>query len=234
MKKRYLIKLSGEVIKGEKDSGISWEAADKICSRLARIVSSGVELGFVIGGGNIFRGASGNIKNYNRLFGDQIGMMSTVINGLVFCERMQSQGVPAILQSGIKVEGVAELFNKDKIEEVFSKKGIVVFSGGLGVPYFSTDTTSVVRALQIGASCLFKATKVDGIYNKDPKKNPDAKKFDKITFNEILEKELKVMDLTSIILMKENNMKLMVFNVFDENTLENACNDKIVGTKVEK
>jgi uridylate kinase len=234
LKKRYLIKLSGEIIKGDKDSGISWEAADKICSRIATIVKSGVELGFVIGGGNIFRGASGDIKNYNRLIGDQIGMMSTVINGLVFCERMQSFGIPAILQSGIKVDGVADLFNREKVEETFSKNGIVVFSGGLGVPFFSTDTTSAVRALQINADCLFKATKVDGIYDKDPVKNPDAKKFINITYNEIIEKELKFMDLTSIILMKENNMKLMVFNALDDNSLENACKDKIVGTLVEK
>jgi len=234
LKKRFLVKLSGEVIKGDKDSGISWEASDKICSRLAQIVKSGVELSFVIGGGNIFRGASGSIKNYNRLFGDQIGMMSTVINGLVFCERMQSYDIPALLQSGIKIDGIAELFNKDNVEETFKKNGVVVFCGGLGMPFFSTDTTSVVRAMQIGASCLFKATKVNGIYDKDPKKYPNAKKFDQITFNEMLEKELKVMDLTSIVLMKENNLKLMVFDIFKENSLENACKGKIVGTIVEK
>jgi len=234
LKKRYLIKLSGEVIKGSQPSAISWDEVDLFAARIANIAKSGVELGIVIGGGNIFRGASGNLKNYDRLYGDQIGMLSTVINGLVFSERLRTNGIPVLLQSGIKIDGVAGLFDIVKVEETFSKNGIVVFSGGLGSPYFSTDTTSAVRALEIKAECVFKATKVNGIYDKDPVKFPDAKKFDKLSFDEIIKKELKIMDMSSIILMKENNLKLMVFNAFSEKTLEDACKGKIVGTIVEK
>ena len=233
-KKRYLIKLSGEAIKGDQAAGISWEATDNFCKRIAKIIKSGVELGFVIGGGNIFRGASQNIANYDRLIGDQIGMMSTIVNALTFKERMQANGVDVLVQSGIKVEGVADLFDRNEVENIFKKGGAVVFCGGLGIPYFSTDTTSALRALQIGAAFVFKATKVDGVYDKDPKKFDNAKFYETLTFDEVIKQDLKIMDMSSILLMKENNLKLRVFNMFDKDSLEKACNDKNVGTLVAK
>ncbi len=234
-KNRVLIKLSGEILKTDRESGISLEAADNLSKKIISINKKGIQLGFVIGGGNIFRGASNSIKGYNRLLGDQIGMMATVVNALTLCERMQANGIPTLLQSGIKIDGVAELFNKEKVEEIFEKKGIAVFCGGIGNPYFSTDTTSALRALQIGAEWVIKATKVDGIYNKDPKKYPDAKLYDSITYDEILEKKLGIMDLSSIILMKENNIKLRVFNIFDkQDSLEKACFGDKIGTTVIK
>lgn len=233
-KKRYLIKLSGEAVKGNQTAGISWEATDNFCKRIAKIIKSGVELGFVIGGGNIFRGASQDIANYDRLVGDQIGMMSTIINALAFKERMQANGIDVLIQSGIRVEGVAGLFDKNEVEDIFKKGGAVVFCGGLGIPYFSTDTTSALRALQIGADFVFKATKVDGVYDKDPQKFNDAKFYDNLTFDEVIRQELKIMDMSSILLMKENNLKLMVFNMSDGVSLEKACNGKKVGTLVER
>ena len=233
-KNRYLLKLSGEILKGTLQYGISWEFIDSFCKRLVAIINKGIQLGFVVGGGNIFRGEFGKIKGYNRTTGDQIGMMATVINGLALAERLRANGVTAILQSGIKIEGVADLFDRDKVEEVFNNHGTVVFCGGIGNPYFSTDTTSVLRALQIEAEYVFKATKVIGIYNKDPKKFSDAKMYDSISFDQILNEKLEVMDLTSILLMKKNNMKLMVFNMNKESLLEKACNGERVGTVVEE
>ena len=232
-KNRYLIKLSGELLKGKMESGVSLDAADNLSKIIASILKKEIQLGFVIGGGNLFRGASKSIKGYNRLLGDQVGMMATVVNALILSERMQANGIPTLLQSGIKIEGIAELFNKEKVEGVFKKNGVVIFCGGIGNPYFSTDTTSVLRALQIEAEWIFKATKVDGIFDKDPKKFPDAIFYESITFNEILEKKLGIMDLSSIILMKENNLKLRVFNFFDKyDTLAKACSGGKIGTTV--
>lgn len=229
-KNRYLLKLSGEIVKGGKDSGISLESVDSLCKRLVSIIKKGIQLGIVIGGGNIFRGSSGNINGYNRPTGDQIGMMATVINALSIYERMQAYGIPALLQSGIKIDGVAELFNKEKVEDIFKRKGVVVFCCGIGNPYFSTDTTAVLRALQIEAEWVFKATKVDGIYDKDPVKYQDAKFYNSITFDEILEKKSGIMDLSSIILMKENKIKLRVFNIFNKDALEKVCSGEKIGT----
>lgn len=233
-KGRYLLKLSGEVLKGTQDYGISWEYIDRFCDRLVSIIKTGVQLGFVVGGGNIFRGAEGNLKGYDRIKGDQIGMLSTVLNGLALAERFRAKDIPVVIQSGIKIDGIAELFNLDKINDVFDKGGAVIFCGGIGNPYFSTDTTSALRAIQIGAEYVLKSTKVDGIFDKDPVKYNDARMYEKITFDEIIEQKLRVMDLTSVLLMKENSMKLMVFNMTKEGLLEKACSGEKVGTIVEK
>jgi uridylate kinase len=167
--------------------------------------------------------------------GDQVGMMATVVNALILSERIQANGIPTLLQSGLKINGVVDLFNKEKVEEIFKKNGIVIFCGGIGNPYFSTDTTSALRALQIEAEWIYKATKVNGIYDKDPKKFSDAKYYESITYDEILEKKLGVMDLSSIILMKENNIKLKVFNIFDDHdSLEKICFGEQIGTTVIK
>ncbi len=228
--KRFLIKLSGEFLKGESPSNLSWEFIDFFSKKVAGRTAKGYCFGFVIGGGNIFRGASGNIKGYDRLLGDNIGMMSTVINGLALAERLRANGVKTLIQSGIRIDGVAGLFNADDVENAFRNKQAVIFCGGLGNPYFSTDTTSVVRALQIKAEYVFKMTKVDGIYDRDPALFNDAKKFDRITFDEIISLNLGIMDLTSILLMKKNRLKLMVFNMNDLSNLEKACAGKKVGT----
>lgn len=229
-KKRYLLKLSGEVFKGEKANGISFDFLDAFCLRLSKIILSGVELGIVVGGGNIYRGASSEKHDFNRTVADQIGMLATVMNGLAIVENLKRYRVNAILQSGIDISGVAPLFNRDSIEDAFKSNGCVVFSGGIGNPYFSTDTTAVLRALQIGAQSVFKATKVNGIYEKDPALYPDAKLYKEISFDAIIEKNLSVMDMTSIILLKENNLPLLVFNMNEENILERACRGEIVGS----
>ncbi len=234
-KKRFLVKLSGEVLKGPLPFGISWDIVDSFCAKIAGIVNkTGAELGLVIGGGNIFRGASGTLDNYNRSIGDQMGMMATVVNGLALVERLKANGLDAIMQSGVKIDGVADLFNIDKVNEHFSKGGIVVFAGGIGNPYFSTDTTSALRALQINADCLFKATKVDGIYDKDPFKHQDAKRYDEITYNQIIDMRLQIMDLTAMQLLSTNKMKLMVFNMMNFEELELACRGGKVGTLVKE
>jgi uridylate kinase len=234
-RKRFLIKISGEALKGNLPSGISFDSLNIICKRLSDIIkSSEVELGFVTGGGNIFRGGRGVVEGYNRLFGDQIGMMATVINGLSILERLRFHGIDAIIQSGIKIDGITDLFNRDNVERAFERRGAVVFCGGIGSPYLSTDTTSVIRALQIDAECVFKATKVDGIFDRDPEKDCSAKKYDEITFDEIISKNIQVMDLESILLMKKNKLKLMVFSLTGKNSLEKACAGEIVGTIVKE
>ncbi|OHD11764.1 MAG: UMP kinase [Spirochaetes bacterium GWD1_27_9] len=234
-KNRYLLKLSGEVLKGSQSSGISFSTLDNTCKRLSNIIKKGdVELGFVVGGGNIFRGGRGVVEGYDRLLGDQVGMMATVINGLSLVERLRYYGVKTIIQSGVKIDGVVDLFDKDQVEKTFSEGGAVVFCGGIGNPYFSTDTTAVLRALQINATAVFKATKVDGIYDKDPEKFSDAKKYNEIKFGEIISNNLEVMDLTAILMMKKNNLKLMVFNMTTEGVLEDACHGKELGTIVKE
>ncbi len=232
--KRFLLKLSGEVLKGDKDSGLSLELIDQLCKRLSPIIQNKIQLGIVVGGGNIFRGASGSITGYNRCIGDQIGMMSTVLNGLALKERFNANSIDALLQSGIKVEGVADLFNRDSIEECFKNNGIVIFCGGTGNPYFSTDSTAALRALQIDADIMFKATKVDGIYDKDPVKHNDAVFYEKITYSQIIKQELQVIDLTAALLLKTNKMKLRVFNMVSPGVLEKACKGENIGTLVEE
>ncbi len=233
-KRRFLLKISGELLKGDRESGLCFKSVDKFILRLKPIIDSGVQLGIVVGGGNIFRGASGDIDGYDRRLGDQIGMMSTVLNGLAILERFKSKNINAYLSSGINIDGVADLFNLDRVEDAFIKSGVVIFCGGIGNPYLSTDTTAAMRALQIRADAVFKATKVDGIYDSDPVKNSQAKLFNEITFDEIIQKKLKVMDLSAMILMRDNKLKLMVFNMSNSSTLERACQGENVGTVVKE
>ena len=231
--KRYLVKLSGEVLKGDLPYGISFDMVDGFCKRLSAIIlSKKAQLAFVIGGGNIFRGVTGELNGFDRLYGDNIGMMATVINCLAVAERLRYYGVEVLLQSGIKIEGVAGLFNSDEANAILNRGGAVIFCGGTGNPYFSTDTTASLRALQIKADCLFKATKVDGVYDKDPMKYSDAKKYQTITFDEVISKNLEIMDLTAMLMLKKNKMNVRVFCMNDDVSLENAVDGKEVGTLV--
>lgn len=231
MKKRFLIKLSGESLKGTLQYGISYPAVDKLCKRLSDIIKKGVDLGFVIGGGNIFRGASCEIDGYDRIAGDNIGMIATVINALTMAERLRHYGIKAIVQSAIKIEGIVDLFNRDTVENIFKENGCVIFCAGTGNPFVSTDTAAAIKSLQINANALFKATKVDGIYDKDPFKFNEAKKYDRVSYDEIIANNIEVMDLPAIHMLKKNKMKLMVFNM-DDDSLEKACSGEIVGTLV--
>lgn len=237
MAKRLLIKLSGEVLKGSLQSGIDWKVVDQVCGRIAKVIrETKAQLGFVIGGGNIFRGATPDlpIRNYDRLLGDSMGMMATVINGLALVERFAAHGIHAMMQSGVKIDGVAELFHQDTVERQFQSGGVVVFVGGIGNPYFSTDMTAALRSLQIKADYLAKATKVDGIYNKDPVKFSDAQRYEAVTYEEILKQKLEIMDLTAMQLLSKNKMKLLVFDMMEEGALERICNGESVGTLVEE
>jgi uridylate kinase len=230
---RYLLKLSGEVLKGDQSAGISIPVVEETCQRLVSIIEGGAQLGIVIGGGNIFRGASGEVDGFNRITGDQIGMLATVLNGLSIVERFQKLGVEALLQSAIQIDGVVDLFNRSKIEDTFKAGGVVVFCAGLGNPYFSTDTTAAIRGLQIDADVVLKATKVDGVYDKDPVKYQDAKKFDTISYDEVLRMELGIMDLSAMALLRKHKKKLQVFDMSAPGMLEKACSGEIVGTLVE-
>lgn len=233
--KRLLVKLSGEVLKGSLPAGIDWEVVDGIARRIAATIKdTGVELGFVIGGGNIFRGAGHDIAGYNRLLGDNMGMMATVINGLAFVERLRAHGVDALLLSGVKIEGVVDIFTADAAEAHFKKGGAVVFCGGIGNPYFSTDTTAALRALQIGADYLVKATKVDGIYDRDPMRYSDAVRYETISYKEIIDQRLEIMDLTAMQLLAKNRMKLLVFCMTEEGALEKVCRGEHIGTIVKE
>jgi uridylate kinase len=233
--RRVLLKLSGESLGGPAGKGIdeNWLAA--YAEEVAEAVKNGLQVSIVIGGGNIFRGATPdlNIRNYDRLLGDSMGMMATVINALALVERLRGNGVNAILQSGVQIDGIAPLFNADVVERQFKEGGVVVFAGGIGSPYFSTDMTAALRSLQIKADYLAKATKVDGVYDSDPMKNPDATRYERVSYNEIIEKKLEVLDLTAIQLLAKNKMKLLVYDMTQKGNLEAVCRGEQIGTIVE-
>jgi uridylate kinase len=228
--KRILLKLSGESLAGKSKQGIDESKLLEYAKQIQSVASLGIEIGIVIGGGNIFRGLSGQNKGFDRVKGDQMGMLATVINSLALQNALESLGVKTKLFSAVSIESVGERFAKPRVMEALYEKNICIFSGGTGNPYFSTDTASALRAIEIEADVFLKGTRVDGVYSDDPEKNPEAVKFDKITFDEVYEKKLKVMDLTSFTLCKENNMPVIVFDMDTFGNLEKIVKNEITGT----
>lgn len=218
--RRILLKLSGEALQGKNKSGISSEVIRDYVSQITEISAKGCEVGIVIGGGNIFRGLSGTSIGYDRVKGDQMGMLATVINSLALESEFQKQGARAKVFTSIRMEPVGAFYRRDEVLDEMKAGGIAILAGGTGNPFFTTDTAAALRAVETGAEVLLKGTRVDGVYDSDPEKNPSALKYDKLSFDEALSKGLKIMDQTAFTMCKENSVKIIVF---DMNTMGNLA-----------
>lgn len=230
--RRILLKLSGEALGDDSGCGINPEAIHGMARQIREVRDLGVDVVIVVGGGNIFRGLQGSEKGIERATGDYMGMLGTVINALALQDALEKQKVPTRVQSAIAMSQVAEPFIRRRAVRHLEKGRVVIFGGGTGNPYFSTDTTAALRAAEIGADVILKATKVDGVYDSDPKKNPKAKRFDQITYLDALQKQLKVMDSTAFSLCMDNKMPIIVFDMFEEHNLLRLVKGDKVGTLV--
>jgi uridylate kinase len=230
--KRILLKLSGESLMGKQQYGIDQQRLNDYAEQIAKLVNSSVQVGIVIGGGNIFRGLSGAAKGFDRVKGDQMGMLATVINSLALNSALINHGIKSHVLTAIRMEPIGEYYSKEKAVELLSKGEVVIISAGTGNPYFTTDTASALRGIEIEAEIMLKGTRVDGIYSADPEKDPNAKKFDTISFDEIYAKNLKIMDLTATTMCKENNLPILVFNMDQKGNLQKVIEGKNLGTLV--
>ena len=230
--KRVLLKLSGESLMGEQAYGIDQERLNDYALQIKEAVALGVQIGIVIGGGNIFRGLSGAAKGFDRVKGDQMGMMATVINSLALNSALTANGVKSKVLTAIRMEPVGEFYSKDKAIETLERGEVAIFSAGTGNPYFTTDTGSSLRGIEIEADAMLKGTRVDGIYTADPEKDPTATKFDRISFDEIYHRGLKVMDLTATTMCKENELPIVVFNMDKKGNLLKVLSGEEIGTLV--
>ena len=230
--KRILLKLSGEVLAGDKDFGIDPQLTSFIAKKIQHIHNTGIQIGIVIGGGNIFRGMSVAAQGMDRVPADYMGMMATIMNSVALQSELEKNGCDTRVLSALSITQLAEPYIRRRATRHLEKNRIVILAGGTGNPYFTTDTAAVLRAIEINADIIIKGTKVDGIYSEDPVKYPDAKKYDSLTYKDVLDKELRVMDLTAITLCKENNLPIVVLNINDENSLIDLLNSKAVGTIV--
>jgi len=230
--KRILLKLSGESLMGEQRYGIDVKRVESYARQIKAVAAQGVQIGIVIGGGNIFRGMSGSKKGFDRVKGDNMGMLATVINSLALSCALENEQCKNKVLTAIRMEPIGEFYSKAKAVEYLENGYVTIFSAGTGNPYFTTDTGSSLRAIEIEADAMLKGTRVDGIYTADPEKDPNATKFDKITYDEIYNKGLKVMDLTATTMCKENNLPIEVFNMDIEGNLEKLMNGEQIGTLV--
>ncbi|MEQ1603831.1 MAG: UMP kinase [Pyrinomonadaceae bacterium] len=231
--KRILLKLSGEALMGSQNYGIDTKVADAAAKELKTVHDLGIEIAIVVGGGNIFRGVSESAGNMDRAAADYIGMLATVMNAVVLQDALERVNVNTRVMSAIDIPQLAEPFIRRRAVRHLEKQRVVIFAAGTGNPYFTTDSAASLRALEIEAEVILKGTKVDGIYSADPMKDPSATKFDKITFQEVLEKQLKVMDASAISLCMDNDLPIMVFNMKkSENIIKAVCGDLSIGTLV--
>jgi uridylate kinase len=232
--KRILLKLSGEALMGGRQYGIDPTRLAEYALEIKKIVDKGIEVAIVIGGGNIFRGVAGASNGIDRVQADYMGMLATVINGLALQSAIEDAGIKTRLLTAIKMEQVAEPFIKRRAVRHLEKGRVVIFGGGTGNPYFTTDTAAVLRAIEINADVILKGTRVDGIYTSDPEKFEDAIKFDSITYKDVMSKGLKVMDMTAFALSQENNLPIVVFDMNTKGNLEKVISGENIGTKVDK
>ncbi len=230
--KRILLKLSGESLAGSQKQGIDENRLNEYAEQVAEIVQMGVQTGIVIGGGNIFRGLTGTGKGFDRVKGDQMGMLATVINSLALSSALKAAGVNARLFTSIRMEPVGEFYSKEKAVKAMEEGEVVIIAGGTGNPYFTTDTASALRAIEVGADIMLKGTRVDGVYTADPEKDPGAKKFDQISFDEVYNRNLRIMDLTATTLCRENKLSVLVFNMDKPGNLKKNVSGKVTGTIV--
>ncbi len=220
--KRIMLKLSGEGLMGDKEFGMSPEVIDALARQIKTVYDAGVEICVVVGGGNIFRGAKEASKGMNRTVADHVGMLATVMNALYIQNALEKIDVPARVLSGLNIPEVCEHYIYRRALRHLEKKRVVIFAAGTGNPYFTTDTGAALRASEMQCDVIFKSTQVDGVYDSDPKTNPNAKRFDTISFDEVIEKQLKVMDITAVALAKENNIPIVVFAQRGEDALAKA------------
>ncbi len=232
--KRILLKLSGESLMGSQQYGIDHQRLADYAEQIKEISEMGIQIGIVIGGGNIFRGLSGATKGFDRVKGDQMGMLATVINSLALNSALTSVGCKSRVLTAIRMEPVGEFFSKDRAIEVIEKGEVAIFSAGTGNPYFTTDTGSSLRGIEIEADVMLKGTRVDGIYTADPEKDPTATRFDRISFDEIYQRGLTVMDLTATAMCKENNLPIIVFNMDVMGNLKKVMEGQPIGTYVHR
>ena len=230
--KRILLKLSGESLMGSQQSGIDKDRLQDYAEQISELVALGIEVGIVIGGGNIFRGLNGASKGFDRVKGDQMGMLATIINSLALSSALNATGIKTRVFTSIRMEPIGEFYSKEKAVEALKKGEVVIISGGTGNPYFTTDTASALRGIEIEAEIMMKGTRVDGIYTADPEKFPDAVKFDSISFDDIYNRNLKIMDLTATTLCKENKLPVLVFNMDQKGNLMKVINGENIGTIV--
>lgn len=230
--KRILLKLSGESLMGNKQHGIDDIRLAEYAQQIAEITRMGVQVGIVIGGGNIFRGLSGAGRGFDRIKGDQMGMLATVINSLALSSALENLGIKARVLTAVRMEPIGEFYTRDKAVETLEKGEVAIFSAGTGNPYFTTDTGSSLRGIEIKADVMLKGTRVDGIYTADPEKDPAAVKFDEITYDEIYNRGLKVMDLTATTMCKENNLPIIVFDMDTVGNLVKVVKGEKLGTYV--
>lgn len=230
--KRILLKLSGEALMGNRQYGIDNDRLKDYAAEIKKVVDKGCEVAIVIGGGNIFRGLAGAAKGMDRVQGDYMGMLATVINGMALQGALEDAGIYTRLQSAIEMDKVAEPFIKRKATRHLEKGRVVIFGAGTGNPYFTTDTAATLRAIEIGADVILKGTRVDGIYDSDPEINEDAVKFNSLTFDEVFEKGLKVMDMTAFTLSHENKLPIIVFDMNKEGNLLKIVEGETIGTLV--
>ncbi len=230
--KRLLLKLSGEALMGSQQFGIDPAVLRKYAQEVKSVKDLGVQIGIVIGGGNIFRGVEKSSTGIDKVTGDQMGMLATLINALALQSALEHEGLITRLMSAIRVDVVAEPFIRRRAIRHLEKERVVIFGAGTGNPYFTTDTAAVLRAVEIEADVIMKGTRVDGVYDSDPEKNPKASKFDALSYLDVLEKDLKVMDLTAITLCRENKLPILVFNMNIAGNLRRVVLGEPVGTKV--
>lgn len=230
--KRILLKLSGESLAGAQGHGIDVQRLNQYAEQIKDALSTGVQIGIVIGGGNIFRGLSGAGKGFDRVKGDQMGMCATVINSLALSSALGAQGVKSCVLTAIRMEPIGEFYSKWKAIESMERGEVVIISCGTGSPYFTTDTGSSLRGIEIEADVMLKGTRVDGVYTADPEKDPTATKFDEITYDEVLSRGLKVMDITATAMCKENGLPIYVFNMDVYGNLKKVLDGENIGTYV--
>lgn len=228
--KRILLKLSGEALAGDKKMGFDEETVRKVAVQVKELVDDGIQVGIVIGGGNFWRGRTS--ENIDRTKADQIGMLATIMNCIYVSEIFRSVGMMTNILTPFECGSFTKLFSKDRALKYFEKNMVVFFAGGAGHPYFSTDTPTVLRAIEVEADVILLAKAIDGVYDSDPRTNPDAKKYDEVSIDEVVEKNLQVVDMTASVLAKENRMPMWVFGLNEENSIVNAVKGEFKGTKV--
>lgn len=228
--KRILLKLSGEALAGEKKTGFDEETVREVAMQVKQLVDEGIQVGIVIGGGNFWRGRSS--ENIDRTKADQIGMLATIMNCIYVSEIFRSVGMMSAVLTPFECGSFTKLFSKDRANKYFAKKMVVFFAGGTGHPYFSTDTGVVLRAVEVDADVILLAKAVDGVYDDDPRSNPNARKYEEISIDEVIEKNLQVVDMTASILARDNKMPMWVFGLNQENSIVNTMKGKFNGTKV--
>ena len=230
--KRILLKLSGESLMGEKQYGIDENRLTDYAKQIKEIADMGIQVAIVIGGGNIFRGLSGTSKGFDRVKGDQMGMLATVINSLALSSALEKEGIKGRVFTATRMEPIGQLYSKQEAVEALEKGEVAIVSGGTGNPFFTTDTASALRAVELDTEVMLKGTRVDGIYTADPEKDPTATKFDDITYDDVYNKGLKIMDLTATTLAKDNNLPIIVFDMDTVGNLKKVLSGENIGTLV--